>query len=116
MKKIISILTCLIICLSAINFIFANETNISTEELASSTYFKDGSLVTVNVIEYKSGKYQCTRILTAQYHDNDYLGFIHIGSTNQVLQISKNPHYGKVNDLRATYKYVAGNNYYIVNP
>ena len=89
----------------------------NTKEISTTaTYFRDGGLVTINVIEYRSGRYQCTRILTAQYHSNDDLGFIHIGSTNQTMQINHNPYYGKVNDLRATYKYVAGNNYYIVNP
>ena len=114
MKKMFLFFALAVICVCGFNV--ANAESEIKIESTYAPYYEDRSLVTINVIEYRNGEYKCVKILTAQYHENDSWGFIHIGANNKIMKIKPNPYYGEVDDMRATYKYVAGNNYYLVNP
>ncbi len=114
MKKFFLFIISAILSISVASIAYA----VTNENIAPAhtAYYKDGCIVTINVINYRRGGYECVRIMTAQYHENNDYGFIHIGTTGQTMKIKPNPYYGEVNDIRANYKYVAGDNYYLVNP
>lgn len=114
MKKIILSLVIAVLGVCGYNCVQAEPRPVAHNMVALSIA-KDGSLLTLNRFKYKNGKYVFDGALVGQYYSNDNLGFIRIGATNETVQVANNPLYGKVNDDRAMFKYVAGK-YYVVNP